>query len=261
MINAIKAEIFKFTRRRSLVVIAPAVLVAAVAATIVVFLSAESGSQEPERGATLQALSGFGGGTEAFSLAVSYTGLFVFVLFAANWAGEFSQGTFRTLLMGQPRRPYLLAGKFVGLLAFAAALLLAAEAASWLTSLAIAPSQDVSTSDWFSVDALGAAAGDYGNALFGIGAWACFGMALGVLLRSTPLALAIGIGWAGPFEHITQDAWSASTSWYPGLLLERLALGGTSEVSYAHALTFLVAYVALAAAIGIASFTKRDVAG
>ncbi len=262
MIDVFRAELSRLTRRRFLAATAVAVLIAVIIATTVVFLSAEAQAVPArERGTSLEELAAAGGGTEAFSLAVSFSGFFVFVVFTANWAGEFTQGTFRTLLMKQPRRLYLLAGKLAGLLAFAAVVLLVAEAATWLISLAFTPTRDVSASAWFSLRGLGEAAEDYANALFGVSAWACFGMALGVLVRSTPLALAVGIAWAGPFEHITHRAWDAASGWYPGLLLERLAVGGTNDVSYDRALTFLAAYVAVATALTIVWFSRRDVTG
>lgn len=261
MINVFRAELSKLTRRRFLATTALVLFAAAVLATVVVFLSAEaSGAPAPERGTTIQDLSAAGGGTEAFSTALSVGGFFVFVVSTAIWASEFSQGTFRTLLMKQPSRVSLLAGKLAALLAFAAAVLLVAEAAMFFISLAIAPAENVSSAAWFSVDALGEAAADYGTALFWVAAWSCFAMALGVLIRSIPLALAVGIGWFGPFEHITDAAWDGATSWYPGLLLERLALGGTSEVSFVHALTLLAGYVAVAAAASVVTFARRDVA-
>ena len=34
------------------------------------------------------------------------------------------------------------------------------------------------------------------------------GMALAVFVRSIPVALAIGIVWSGPFEHLLEDAWT-----------------------------------------------------
>jgi ABC-2 type transport system permease protein len=236
------------------------VVAAAVLATVIVFLSAEaSGEPSPERGTTIRELSGAGGGTEGFSTALSFGGFFVFVLILANWAAEFSQGTFRTLLMKEPRRASLLAGKLAAQLVFAAGLLLLALAATWPVSLALAPSRDVSTSEWFTREALGAAVGDYGKALIWVTAWSCFGMTLAVLIRSIPLALAIGIGWFGPFEHITDAAWNA-VSWYPGLLLERLALGGTDEVSFARAVALVAVYAAVAVTVSMVSFARRDVA-
>ena len=262
MINMFLAEISKLARRRILGATAVIVLLASFLATTVVFLSAANAPEAaPERGTTLAALSGAGGGTEAFSIALSFIGVFVFVVFIANWTGEFSQGTLRTLLMRQPGRFSALAGKLGALLVFAAGVLLVAEAATWAMSLAFAPSQDVSTDAWFGLEAIGDAARNYRDALVGVAAWACFGMMLAVLLRSTPIALGVGIVWAGPFEHLTQNAWTAVSGWYPGLLLEALAVGGTDDASYGRALALLAAYVALAVTVATVSFARRDVTG
>jgi|GEM_PF-237065 predicted aspartyl protease len=124
-------------------------------------------------------------------------------------------------------------GKLAGLLAFSAVVLVLFEASTWALSLAVAPTRDVPVSDWFSIKALGHGLTDYGNALIWVSAWSTFGMTVGVLLRSTPLALGIGIAWAGPFEHLTQNAWDISSRIYPGLLLESVAVGGTPDAPYA----------------------------
>ena len=259
MVGAFKAELIKLTRPRALMFTGIGLVVFAAIATSVAFLAAEtSDGPQSGRGTSIEMLSKAGGGTEAFALGMSFTGFFVFVVLTANWAGEFSQGTFRTLLMKQPRRMFLLGGKLAGLLAFAAVALLAGEVLSWLLSLLMAPANDVSTSEWFTSAALGEAASNYGNALLGVSAWATFGMTLGLLLRSTPIALGIGIAWAGPFEHITQEAWTAANGTYPGLLLEALAVGGTDDVSYVRAIGLIAVYVALAVAVSVISFTRRD---
>lgn len=74
MINMFRAEMLKLTRRRTLVAASILVVSAAMIVTTVVFLSAEDG------------------GTEAFSVGMSFTGVFVLVIFVANWAGEFLAG-------------------------------------------------------------------------------------------------------------------------------------------------------------------------
>lgn len=181
------------------------------------------------------------------------------VLFIANVAGELTQGTFRTLLMRQPRRIGLLAGKMAALLAFVAVVLLLAEVLTVAASAIIAPSQDVATGSWFGLDGLGAAATDYVTALAGVAAWASLGMALAIFVRSIPVALAIGIVWSGPFEHLLQDAWTAAGRWFPGLLLETLAAGGTDEVSLGRALTLVAIYVAAAVTAAALVFARRDV--
>jgi hypothetical protein len=258
MTRMFKAELLKLRRRRVAVAALVAAFAFAAVATIAVFLSAGDGPPS-ERGATLQSLAEAGGATEAFSIGASFVGILVFVLFIANVAGEFSQGTFRTLLMRQPRRTALLAGKMLALLVFAAIVLAVAEVLTVAVSVAIAPTQDVSMASWFGGDGLGAAAGDYARALFGVAAWASLGMALAIVVRSIPIALGIGIVWSGPFEHITSDAWTAASQWFPGLLLEALAAGGTDDVSITRALVLVSLYVAVAAGAASLVFARRDV--
>ena len=260
MTRTFRAELIKLRRRRVAIAMTVSALAFAVIATTLVFLSATSaGEPGAQRGATVESLGQAGGATEAFSIGVSFVGILVLVLFIANFAGEFSQGTFRTLLMRQPRRIGLLAGKLGALLAFAAVGLALAEILTVAASAAIAPSQDVSTASWLGIDGLGEAAVDYAKALFGIAAWASLGMALAIFVRSIPVALAIGIVWSGPFEHLLDDAWSTAGQWFPGLLLEALAAGGTADVSSTRALTLVAGYVAVAVSAAAIVFARRDI--
>jgi ABC-2 type transport system permease protein len=261
MIAMFRAELLKLRRRRVAVAVAAGALAFAAVATTVVFLSATDGRAPAGRGATLASLGRAGGATEAFSLGVSGAGILALVVFIANVASEFSQGTFRTLLMRQPRRVGLLAGKMAALLVLAAIALAVAELLTVAASAAIAPSQDVSTAAWLSLDGLGAAAGDYARALFLVAAWGTLGMAVAVLVRSIPVALAIGIAWSGPFEHLVVDGWSAAAQWFPGLLLEALAVGGTADVSVARSLVLVALYAALAGGAAALVFARRDVTG
>jgi ABC-2 type transport system permease protein len=84
-------------------------------------------------------------------------------------------------------------------------------------------------------------------------------MTVAVLVRSVPLALGIGIAWAGPVEHILQDAWSPAERVFPGLLLEAFVAGGTTEVSASQALLSVALYVTLASAIAALTFARRDI--
>jgi ABC-type transport system involved in multi-copper enzyme maturation permease subunit len=260
MTTMFKAELLKLRRRRVAVAVVLSGLAFAALSATVVFLSATGPGERPAaRGVTVAELSQAGGATQAFSIGASFIGILVLVLFIANVAGEFSQGTFRTLLMRQPRRVGLLAGKMAALLLFAAGVLALAELLTVAASLLLAPSQDIATSSWFGSDGLRAAAGDYGRALLGMTAWASLGMALAVFVRSIPVALAIGIVWSGPLEHLTQDAWATATQWFPGLLLEALAAGGTDDVSVGRALALVGLYVVIAAGTAAFVFARRDV--
>lgn len=259
MTYMIRAELMKLTRRRVVVATAFAATLFAVLVPILVFLTAGSGPSEGP-GTTLAALSQAGGATEAFTIGTAFTGLLVFVVFIANVGGEISQRTFRTLLLRQPRRGALLAGKMAALLGCVAVALLVTLALTAVASALIAPSQGVDTSAWWGLDALREAAGHYLTALGAASAWAVFGMALVLVVRSTPVALGLGVAWAGPFEHLLgQDAWEAGSGWFPGLLLESLGVGGSDEASLARAALLSVLYVTLAAGAATWAFTRRDV--
>jgi ABC-2 type transport system permease protein len=260
MIAAFRAELVKLLRRRVLVITALTTVVFAVGSAAVVLAAADpAGAPVSGRGVTVESLSGSGGGTEVFTTGVSFAGTFLFVLFVGVVAVEFSRGTFRTMLMHQPRRLRLLAGKLTALLAFAAAVLAVTEVLTWIAARLLAPMQDVATGRWLNADSLGQAVADYGSVLFWVSGYALLGTMLAVLVRSVPAALAIGIAWAGPFEHLLQDAWDPAGRYFPGLLLEAFVAGGTSEVSATRALLTVAVYVTLAAAIAGTVFSRRDV--
>ena len=260
MIRMVRAELTKLRRRRVIVATVVAAAAFALVATLAVFLSAApAGTPRTGRGVTLGDLARAGGGTRAFAVGASFLGILVFVTFIANVAGEFSHGTFRTLLMRQPRRVRLIAGKMTALLLFAAAVLVVAEILTLVASTLVAPTQGVSTASWFSLAGLGEAAGHYVTALSAVTGWALLGMSLAVVVRSTPLALGIGIAWAGPFEHIIQNAWAAVSRWFPGLLMEALAAGGTPDVSLSRAAPLLVIYIGAAAATAVTLFVRADI--
>ena len=65
--------------------------------------------------------------------------------------------------------------------------------------------------------------------------------------------------WSGPLEHLTEDAWAEASRWFPGLLLEALAAGGTAEVSSGRALTIVGIYVAAAVTSATIVFARRDI--
>lgn len=260
MIAALRAELVKLRRRRVLVVAAATTIIFAIGSTAIILTSAEQSGNPRDRGVTLESLGEAGGGTEVFTNAVSFAGTFLFVVFVGAVAVEFSRGTFRTMLLHEPRRLRLLGGKMAGLLLFAAVVLAAAEALTWVAARLLAPTQDVATGEWVSVAALGDALLDYGSVLFWVTGYAVLGATLAVLLRSVPVALAVGIAWAGPFEHLLQEAWNPAARVFPGLLLEAFVAGGTPDVSASRAFLTVTLYALIAAAIAATTFARRDIA-
>jgi ABC-2 type transport system permease protein len=262
MRRAFQAELLKLRRRSVFVWAGTAAFLFAALTTVVTFLSAQSGPVATgTRGfsATLQSLAEPEGATTAFSSGAGFLGIILLAVFITNVGFEYARGTLGTSLMKQPRRLRLLSGKMAALLVFLAGTIAVAEALGWILGLAIAPTRGVSTSAWFSASALVEAAGAYGTALFVAAAWASFGMTAAILTRSVPIALGIGLAWAGPLEHITQQAWSGASRWFPGLLLEGVSAGGNGEVSSGRAMAMVVFYAAALTTAAVIVFNRRDV--
>ena len=265
MIRSLRSELLKLQRRGVLIGGGGITLAFAVLATVLTFTSATATAAaeadfRPTK-TTLSVLSSPGGATRGFEGATAFIGLVVFVLFITSFAGEYGYGTWRALLTRQPRRFQLLAGKFVALAAAAAAALAIAELVSIITAYAMAPSQGVTTSEWFRSTGLQRAVGDYANAVLAAVAWGALGAAVAVLVRSIPAALGLGLAWVVPFEHVLSDGWKAGSHWLPGLLLEGFVVGGTPDASYRRSLLLIGLYATASFAIASLAFTRRDVSG
>lgn len=261
MIASLRAEWQRLTQPRGLLAGVALVLVVAVASALLVLTAAEP-ARRAAPGAltpTLESLASSGGGTEVFRVAAALGGTLTFVVFVGLFALEYTRGTYRTMLLHQPRRIALLAGKLAGLLAFAAVVLAALEIATWVAARILAPAFGVDTARWMSIDALGSAVGDYGSAMLWVTGYAVFGMAVAILVRSLAPALAIAIAWAGPFEHLLARAWSPARGYFPGLLLEVLGAGGVAGVSVTHAALASCGYIALFALVAAIVFRRRDI--
>jgi hypothetical protein len=261
MTRTFRAELGRLLRRRVLVGTAVSILVFAIGGAAIVMQAAAPAATARGQGVrlTVESLSGAGGGTEVFRFAVAFAGTLTFVVFVGVLALEFSRGTFRTMLLRQPRRIRLLAGKLGAMLAFTAGVLAVTEVVMWIAALVEAPAFGISTAAWTGVDALGSALADLGTVVLWAAGYATLGLMVAVLLRSVPLALAVGIAWAGPMEHLLADAWSPAQRWFPGLLLEAVGQGGTAEVSFTRALLSALAYAAIAAVVSGVVFNRRDV--
>jgi ABC-2 type transport system permease protein len=144
-------------------------------------------------------------------------------------------------------------------LTVAAGILAAAEAATWVAARLQASGQGISTSAWTGTAALGAAVSDYGIVLVWVIGYAVLAMAVAMVVRSLAVALAVGILWAGPLEHLTQNAWTSAPKFFPGLLLEAIGQRGTPRVGMTQALVTAAAYTVVAAIVSVVVFTRRDV--
>jgi ABC-2 type transport system permease protein len=265
MIRSLRAELLKLGRPAALYG-AVAMLMFALLATVLTYVTATrapaagaSSVGGPSLASTFSQLGQPGGLTRGFTIAAGFIGLLVFVLFTTSITSEYGLGTIRVLLTRQPRRALLLVGKLVALLACVAAVLLVAEVLSVGAAFAMAHARGIGTGAWFTTAGLQHAAGDYANAVLTATAFGTVGMMLGVLARSTPVALAIGLAWLGPLEHIIQLGWSDAALWFPGLLFDAVANGGTNITTYERAVAMALAYAGVALIAGSVSFIRRDI--
>jgi hypothetical protein len=261
MIRAFRAELARLLRRRVLVGAAIAVVIAATAGAAIVLGAAEPARQISSDGYTpsIESLSRAGGGTEIFRYVAAFWGTFVFVVFVGLFALDFSRGTYRTMLLRQPDRLRLLAGRMAAFLTVAAGILAAAELTTWIAARLQAPGNGIATASWTSTAAIGAAVSDYGIVLVWVTGYAVLAMTVAMLVRSLAVALAVGILWAGPVEHLIQNAWTSAPKFFPGLLLEAIGQRGTPRVGMTEALVTVAAYTAVAAVVSVVVFTRRDV--
>ena len=261
MTRIVRAELRRLLRPRTLAVASGATLLFSVVATLTVFSTARAASGGPSRraGTTLAALTGRDGGTEAFAVGASFVGFLVFVTFIALSANEFSGGTFRSLVLRDPNRVRVIAGKVVGALIVAGGVVALAELLTFALSVAVAPTKEISSSGWFSLGGAAAALRDYATVLGGVTGWAVFGTTLAVIFRSAPVALGVGFGWAGPFENIVVDSWRAGYRYFPGQVLASLIQGGTTELGLGRALVTASLYGAVAGATALLLVRGRDV--
>jgi len=258
-----RAELLKL-RRPGVVAGGGATLVAlTLLGTGLTFATAKHAATVPRSGQfppeTFARLSRPGGLTVGFGNAVFMIGILVFVVFLTSATLEYGQGTLRVMLARQPRRAELLAGKAAALLAATAAALIVAEAMSMAAAVALAHMRGIGTAGWLGDTALSHVAGQYGNALLSCACYGLLGLALGVLVRSTPIALGIGLAWLLPVERVLQNSWGGASHWLPGLVLGVIGSGGTAAVPYRSAVAVALAYVAAAVVAGAVTFARRDV--
>jgi ABC-2 type transport system permease protein len=263
MIRSFRSELLKL-RRPGVIFGGGAVLAGfTVLATVLTFTTATAAGAAAQNGryptSTVAGLAGADGLTRGFANAAGLLGILVFVLFLTSMTSEYGHGTVRMLLTRQPRRARLAGGKFLALVAVAAAAMVAALLLSAAVAIPLAHSRGIATAAWFTAGGLGHLASNYANALLAVVFFGTAGFALAVLLRSTVLALGAGLAWLLPLENIVQNSWAGSGHWLPGLLFGAVGRGGTTIVSYQVALALALAYCAIALAVASASFLRRDV--
>jgi ABC-type Na+ efflux pump permease subunit len=262
ILNAFRSEWILLNRKRLWLVLGAITTLYTVAATTLAIATAEPRRRQSEDGLSLEALAGAGGATAAVVFSIAFAFLLVLVTFAASTGNEFTRGTLRTALTFQPHRLSLMAGKLAARVLVASIVMAGALVIGTITAAVVAPAQDISTNGWYGLTALGDAAEDYLRAIVFVAGFAAIGTTIAVLLRSTPIALGVGLLWFGPIENVIGEGQDWAERWFPGMVISSIVRPETPDaVATPAALATLGAYTAICATVIAIVMSRRDATG
>jgi ABC-2 type transport system permease protein len=204
-----------------------------------------------------------------------FAGAIALIIGALVAASEYGWGTLKTILTQRPRRLSVLAGKLLSIATAILVLVLAVFAvnASWSWLIAITEGR---SADWPSVLDLGRG---IGAGWLVLGMWGLFGAVLGILFRSTSLAVGLGLVWALAVENLIRGFASllgfldvlqrGMPGTNAGSLVASLGAptldqpggtpGVTAVVTGLQAVVVLIAYVVALALIAGVALRRQDV--
>jgi ABC-type transport system involved in multi-copper enzyme maturation permease subunit len=259
ILGAFRSEWIKLRRVTLLFGTFGGLAVAASIFSIIVFAQAAKVGPGTADLPSLQTLAQPNGLIHGLSRAVVLLGIVAFGIGASQIATEYSLGTLRQLLVRQPRRWILLTGKFLGVITF---LVLAVVFASLVTGgvdVLMAHIRHVPVGAWFSATGIGDLSRALGELLLSVIGFATLGVATGLFLRSSVLAVIIGFAWLVPIENIVSRVIPGTDKWLPGQLLAAIGQGGTGFTSVGRAILISAIYLAVVCGLTAYAFTRRDV--
>lgn len=186
-------------------------------------------------------------------------GVAALVVCASSFAGEYTHGTLRNLLLRQSDRRALLVGKFAALASLLLAGAVVAVIAAAATAFAFAASYDLHTSDWLSGPGLRVAASTTAGLAAALIGYGLVGALLGVVIRTTAAAVGVGVGYVLAVETLLGAAIPDLGGWLPGQLLSTLVSAGSETVGLGAALLRVGCYFAVAVPAAMLLFARRDV--
>jgi ABC-type transport system involved in multi-copper enzyme maturation permease subunit len=230
--------------------------------TSIVFLMIDSEEGNSKRGESIgpEELSEALGLVYGFKLVGVFLGVVALCIFASQTAQEYSLGTLRNLLVRQPSRMKILAGKFIAMKLFALVMVLFAGALSIAISYALAGRAKVDTTAWGTSAAMHILFESALNIFLATLCFGTFGMILGLLFRSPISAIAVGVLWNLILENILAALINSTVKWLPGINFANLGEGGNPDLTYKHSIAISLSYLIIGGAIAAILFKKRDVA-
>jgi ABC-2 type transport system permease protein len=257
IVASFRSEWVKLKRRNLLVGTYAGLAIAASLFAILLFAQANAagGGDLP----SLTQLAQPNGLIHGVNRAAVLLGIVAFGVAASQIAGEYSLGTLRQLLVRQPRRAVLLAGKFLAVVTFMLGAVIFASLVATVAAFVMAHARHVPTGAWTSSAGIIDLSRALGDLLLATVGFTVFGLVIGLLFRSSVTAIIVGFAYLLPFEAVITRIAPHTASWLPGQLLQAIAVGGVTAAGFAHSLILSVVYVALAGVVATVVFLRKDV--
>ena len=194
-----------------------------------------------------------------FANSAGLLGVIALCVFAAQTAIEYTNGTLRNLLVREPRRLLLLAGKYLAMISFALITVCFSAIVSVGISATLANVKDVNTDLWYTSSALSLFGSTFGNVLLSVISYGTVGMKLGLLLRSPISSISIALAWILVVENILSATVDGISKWLPGQLMSSIPVQFGVDFSYSWALIGSASYLLISGAAAAILFKRRDV--
>jgi ABC-2 type transport system permease protein len=191
--------------------------------------------------------------------AAMLLGVVAFGIAASQVASEYSLGTLRQLLVRQPRRTALLAGKMLGVVTFLLLALCFSAVIALIVALVAARARGVPVGAWLTGTGLSALFAELGDLALAVAGYSVLGMALGLFVRSAVFAVIVGFAWLLAVENIVARIVPSTQQWLPGQSIMAVASGGVEGVSFRHGLILGAVYLIVAMAAALTVFVRSDV--
>jgi ABC-2 type transport system permease protein len=207
---------------------------------------------------TPQGLIAMVGQARSFIIAVAL------IMVTANLAAEWSQGTWRNLLVREPNRLRLLTGKMLALTLFVVSSMTLTLAGSGVVVLALAHAQGAPTAVWTSSAGISASLAFFGNEVLCLAGISLLGMLIAVLTRSVGVAVGAALAYVLVPEGIVAMVWPQGSQWFPVRVFNFLpgsvsGVGPTPPQGYPVALLLALLWMTAFAVGSCVVFRQQDI--
>ena len=263
--RAFRSELFKL--RRWSVLAGSGVMIAATAfIAYLTFHQITSGASGRELSPLIQAFPTPQGLITVLGQARSLIIVIALIMVTSNIAAEWSQGTLRNLLVREPGRLRLLAGKMLALILFVIISLVLTLAISAALILVAAHAQGISTAAWTSSEGIRTFLSFFGNEVLCLVGISLLGMLIALLTRSLGAAVGIALAYVLVPEGIIAMAWQEGSKWFPIRVLNFLpgsvfptTVGPTPPQGYTAALLVALLWMAGFVVVSAVVFRRLDI--